>query len=50
MTAQLPPGERVRPVRDRPLRVASGPPSATVPVPACLSGLLIDDGDAVEAP
>ena len=50
MSAQLPPGERVRPVRDRPLRTSSGPPSGDVPLPTCLSGLLTDDHDATEMP
>ena len=50
MSAQLPPGERVRPVRDRPLRTTSGPVSGNVPVPRCLAGLLTDDNNAVEVP
>ena len=48
MSAQMPSGEPVRPNRDSPLRTASGPPSAAVPLPACLSGLLTDHATAKE--
>ena len=49
MTAQLPSGEPVRPNWNRPLRTTSGPPSAAVPLPACLSGVLRDDTEPSDA-
>ena len=49
MSAQMPSGEPIRPNREKPLRTASGPPSASVPLPACLSGVLHDDSEPPDA-